>query len=256
MTGLRRLALRLVDSVVTYGHLASQQVIGLGFDPARVVTGTNTVNTETLACLVHRRRGQLTTEGAVQETRFLYVGQFIERKGVRELLRIFTDASPSLGRLTLVGYGSLEAELRSMASHGDVNVRFAGSSRTLEELAEHYAQADVLVMPSLLEVWGLVVNEALAAGLYVLASKRAGATHDLIELAPTDVGRAFDPDDEVDFRRALTHATERVRAGLDRESITAWGKAHTPATYAAKIWEALALAREAHNARVSRAFQS
>ncbi len=43
-------------------------------------------------------------------------------------------------------------------------------------------------MPSLVEVWGLVVNEALASGLPVLASRQAGCTPDLVENAPIGVG--------------------------------------------------------------------
>jgi len=45
---------------------------------------------------------------------------------------------------------------------------------------ETYAMADVFIRPSFKEVWGLVVNEALTSGLYVLCSDRAGAVYDLI----------------------------------------------------------------------------
>ncbi len=48
-------------------------------------------------------------------------------------------------------------------------------------MAFFYSLADVFVFPSLDEVWGLVLNEAMACGLAVLASPLAGATRDLVE---------------------------------------------------------------------------
>jgi len=58
-------------------------------------------------------------------------------------------------------------------------------------LVKYYALADILVLPSFEEVWGLVVNEALASGLYVLSSKFAGASYDLIKEGWN--GKVFDP---------------------------------------------------------------
>lgn len=50
-----------------------------------------------------------------------------------------------------------------------------------EELIKYYALSDIFILPSFEEVWGLVINEALASGLYVLSSKYAGASYDLIK---------------------------------------------------------------------------
>ena len=49
------------------------------------------------------------------------------------------------------------------------------------ELPFYYGVADIMVVPSMRDEWGLVMNEAMAASLPVIASDRAGATHDLIE---------------------------------------------------------------------------
>jgi glycosyltransferase involved in cell wall biosynthesis len=121
------------------------------------------------------------------------------------------------------------------------NIEIAGATQTMEQTALHYAWADVLVMPSLNEVWGLVVNEALTSGMYVLASKFAGATYDLIEQAPYDVGLGFDPTDEPAFIAALQSTIEK-RADLDRPAISAWGLKHTPEAYADGLWNAIKMA--------------
>lgn len=59
------------------------------------------------------------------------------------------------------------------------NIMFVGPQDP-EALARWYSVADVFVFPSLVDVWGLVVNEAMACGLPVLASKYAGASQELV----------------------------------------------------------------------------
>src|SRR5207237_1208405 len=79
-------------------------------------------------------------------------------------------------RLLLVGKGSLERELRRLAGP---RVRFAGYVDQ-DELPAVLQASDVLVLPSVttprfLEPWGLVLNEAMAAGTAVVATTAVGA---------------------------------------------------------------------------------
>ena len=76
-------------------------------------------------------------------------------------------------------------------------VRFVGN-QPLDELPRYYQLADLFVLPSLEEVWGLVVNEAELAGLPVVVSDRCGAASDLVEdgvngrrIPPADVDALY-----------------------------------------------------------------
>lgn len=237
---VRRRILKLADSFVTYGTWATEYLRRVGIPDDRIATGFNTVDVKRFGELVDGFRAN-EGEGSRRQVRFLYVGQFIERKGVRELLQAFRALPREKTRLTLVGYGSQEDELKQFVSDNALsNVAFAGATKTIEETARHYAGSDVLVLASHLEVWGLVVNEALASGLYVLVSSRAGASFDMIQRAPAPVGEVFDPRDEISFQGALRSAFDRVVAGqLDRSEIAAWGRSHTPERYADAIVAAL-----------------
>jgi glycosyltransferase involved in cell wall biosynthesis len=88
-------------------------------------------------------------------------------------------------------------------------VRFLGF-RNQQELPLLYAMADLLVLPSIREPWGLVVNEAMAAGCAILASDRVGAAKDLVR---DGVNGAVFPAGSVP---ALAEALERLFADSNR----------------------------------------
>jgi glycosyltransferase involved in cell wall biosynthesis len=79
-----------------------------------------------------------------------------------------------------VGSGELEQELREMAARENLRVYFAGF-KNQSELPRFYVAADVLVLPSESETWGLVVNEGMACGLPAIVSGAVGCAADLIE---------------------------------------------------------------------------
>lgn len=110
-------------------------------------------------------------------TRYLFVGRLIERKGIDVLLDAFRRLPA--GELWLAGDGPLRAMVESEVRRSP-RLRFLGYADE-ERLPELYREADVLVVPSFFEPWGLVVHEALAYGLPVIATDEVAAADDLIE---------------------------------------------------------------------------
>ena len=93
--------------------------------------------------------------------------------------------------LVLVGSGPQEISLRRQVDRSAIKgVWFAGL-RQMDELPLYYARAKCLVLPSISEPWGLVVNEAMASGLPVLVSNRCGCAADLVRHGCN--GFIFDP---------------------------------------------------------------
>ena len=111
---------------------------------------------------------------------FLFCGQMIARKGVDLLLAAFAELGDA-AQLLLVGR---EAELPAILAPLPATVRercvYAGFQPP-EELANFFAQADVFVLPSRYDGWGVVVNQAIGAGLPVICSDMVGAGHDLVD---------------------------------------------------------------------------
>jgi glycosyltransferase involved in cell wall biosynthesis len=111
----------------------------------------------------------------------LFVGKLIPRKGLPILIDALARLSDSgcAIRLVLVGSGPLAGELADMAHRRCVPATFVGFLNQ-SRMPEVYAASDVLVLPSYIDTWGLVVNEAFACGLPAIVSDRVGCAPDMI----------------------------------------------------------------------------
>jgi glycosyltransferase involved in cell wall biosynthesis len=158
------------DAWLVYGTRHARDVVELGADPARTVIAPITaLAPEQMPVRPRPNRGG--------STRFLFVGRFIERKGLDVLLDAFERVDG--GELWLVGDGP-QRELTEAAAARDSRIRTLGHLQG-DPLENAYRDTDVLVVPSLYEPWGLVVHEGLAHGLPVIVTDQVGAGEDLID---------------------------------------------------------------------------
>lgn len=161
----------------------------------------------------------------------LYAGKLINIKSVDTIIRALHLAARSLqpgGRpyLVIVGDGELRTSLEALAKEflpGDV--RFVGF-QPQSALPAWYALADVFVLPSTFEPWGLVVNEAMNAGKPIIASDKVGAHGDLI--VPGVNGGVFRAGVAEDLARVilpyLQDPEKRREAGFaSLQRIAQWG---------------------------------
>ena len=114
------------------------------------------------------------TRGNPDDTVLLYVGRLSDEKQL-EHIRPTLESLPNI-RLVLVGDGPARPDLER--HFAGLPVTFMGYLRG-ERLSQAYASADIFVFPSRLETFGLVVIEAMAAGLPVVAS-RVGGVADIV----------------------------------------------------------------------------
>lgn len=209
---IRSFALRRCQAFVTSGTKASEYLRSLGVNDERLVTSCLPAGTWPSDDGGARREAPDRAEG---EVRYLYVGRLIPRKRPLELLRAFERARARVpgASLTMVGEGPLLPEVsREAARLGDC-VEVLGHAEG-PDLSRLYARADVLVMPSVREPWGIVVNEALLHGLYVVATDEVASAFDLLEpgngvMVPTDDAEALI---EAMIRASATSMDDAARA--------------------------------------------
>jgi glycosyltransferase involved in cell wall biosynthesis len=128
----------------------------------------------------------------------LFVGRLVPAKGVFDLLSAYAKLGSSLRQsvgLVFVGDGVARPALEAQAAAISPGmIRFSGFTQQ-EHLASYYALAEMLILPTYTDTWGLVVNEAMACGLPVILSRAAGCASDLVSdnghgllIDPGDVG--------------------------------------------------------------------
>ena len=113
------------------------------------------------------------------KTTFLAVGQFIHRKGFDLLLDAWGRANCE-GQLYIIGGGPSEALYRSMIEKAGLQNVYILDYKRPAELRPYFLASDVFVMPTREDIWGLVINEAMAVGLPVITSDRCTAGVELI----------------------------------------------------------------------------
>ncbi len=194
--------LRNCDGFVVPGKASFDYLLSLGSPAAGIVTAPNAVDNDFYA----REGAKIRADGAAFREKFnlparfiLFVGRLVREKGVFELLEAYSRLCSSLRSqvgLVFAGNGVAKADLESLAdviSPG--KIVFTGFLHR-EDLPAVYALADILVLPTHSDPWGLVVNEAMASGLPVLVSEVAGCAADLVEdgkngfvIPPNDANR-------------------------------------------------------------------
>ena len=164
------------------------------------------------------------TGGNPNETVLIYVGRLSDEKQI-EHIGPALECLPKT-RLVLVGDGPARPALER--AFAGLPVTFMGYLRG-ERLSQAYASADIFVFPSRLETYGLVVIEAMAAGLPVVASRVGGVSEIVIE---GETGYTFETGDT----RALTEGIGKIAA--NRDIMRAMG-AQARAYAETQSWEAI-----------------
>ena len=117
-------------------------------------------------------------EQTYKKVSLIFVGQLIERKGVINLLKAVKIISESHKdfHLTIIGTGELEPLLTNFIHENQLEntVNLLGVINS-ENIIDYIKKADLLILPSVFDGWGMVINEALQSYVPVLVSDKCGA---------------------------------------------------------------------------------
>lgn len=255
-TGIRKwgkkLVLRMIDRFTPGGKRQAKYLRDFGVPTKHIFPANMTVDTKKMKIFfekygakhrrIIRRELNIDDQGPV----FLFVGRLEPIKGIDLLLSAFGGLDSSVeARLVIVGDGTLRSQVEN-AVERDTRIVYRSRLES-QALWAQFAAADVLVAPSLSEAWGLVVNEALTAGLAVVMSDVFGCTDDLIN--PEKNALVVPSGNQVAFSEMLKrlssdpHLLERLR-GNATQSVEGW----TTEAWATNI---LAAWRDAMNQKAS-----
>lgn len=197
---IKRWIFRQCDGFFCFGTQSANYLIQLGVSPDKILLRKNAVDNNTLQAAYERALINRTAEQnrlGLRPNNFVFVGRFIAFKNLPRLISAFSEAlnqapqSANWG-LILLGEGpdsdSLTSQINDLKLTDRVKLM---PSRPWYQVPDILALSDVLVLPSLSEPWGLVVNEAMACGMPVIVSDRCGCAADLVQEGKN--GFVFDP---------------------------------------------------------------
>lgn len=233
---IKRLVLpRIVRPAAGYlvtGTLSARCIATYGGREERIGRMANTVDVDALTLQaedLRRRREELRTSLGIApgEVALMHCGHIDVLKGVDVLVDAAARAratGPPL-RLLLVGRGAFQSEAARRCRAAGLPVSMPGFLSGADLLSA-YVAADVFVLLSLTETWGVVVNEAMAAGLPVVLSDRVGAAADL--LVSGENGELVPVGDVATTAAAIARIAEddalRAHYGArSREIVASWG---------------------------------
>jgi len=191
---LKRRIVRGADGIVVPGRASAEYVKSLGADGAKIYVAPNAVDNDFFS--KEAARVQVPRERArrrLPARLLLFVGYLVREKGIYDLLeafRVVSQVLPDVG-LLVVGDGPERPALAGTCEERQIARVYFEGFRQRAEIPLYYALADLLVVPTYSDTWGLVVNEAFACGVPAVVSRAAGACDDLIVEGET--GFAVEP---------------------------------------------------------------
>jgi len=228
---LRILFLKKSSAVVVPGRLSRNYVISLGADTRNVFVAPNAIENELFVNASYKYRlhnEELKARlGYKSKVVILYVGRLHKEKGVTFLLEAFGKLKSEIDdiALVIVGYGELYNTLHKLCQEKKINdVVFAGAILDYKQLIEYYSMADIFVLPTLGDVWGFVINEAMACGLPVVATRASQAAQEMIRsrengyiVKEADAGELFDA-----LKKLVCDAKLREKMGKKSKQIVTY----------------------------------
>jgi glycosyltransferase involved in cell wall biosynthesis len=202
------------DGMFLSGSRTKAYYSGIGFPESRMWFGHNVVDNDyysVKSSAIKKSTEKYRNKYQLPVNYFLCVARFSPEKNLRRLIMSYAMYKKAQGTwdLVLIGSGPLENELKQLVTilGLESNVYFMGW-RQIDEMPIFYGLASCLILPSLSEPWGNVVNEAMASGLPVLLSEKCGC---LPELCIRGInGFQFDPLNLSD----MTDCMLRISSGI------------------------------------------
>jgi len=237
---LRRIFIKNADAFVTYGTRAADFLRGLGINSQSIFVGCNVGDMEFFAkrVLDYRQTEQFKRERSRYEgSVLLFVGRLNPRKGLMQLLLALAGLKSR--KWSLIIGGNVRGEIENFIERERLKerVQLVGFHEK-EELVKFYALADVFILPSLLDRYAIVVSEAVAAGLFIVASKYDGAAWDLITHGEN--GLVVDPLNVESLRLTIEKGIDIISTpGFSRGKIVRSISHLTPDRYAQTFVDAI-----------------
>jgi 1,2-diacylglycerol 3-alpha-glucosyltransferase len=236
---IKRYLIRSYSSALCGGTPQKKYLIDLGMPAERIFLGYDAIDNEYFSIQADLARGASDQYSHLPgldtaSPFFLASSRFIPRKNLDGLVRAYrlyrtkagSVSNQAIWRLVILGDGEERATLEGVIREEDVQDVTLAGFRQIDETPIYYGLAKAFIHPALEDQWGLVVNEAMSAGLPILVSKKCGCASDLVEHGSN--GFVFNPEDAAqlaDCMLQISSDPDRLEqmGRASKEKISHWG---------------------------------
>lgn len=177
-----------------YGSKSAEYIYKLGMKPKHILVANNAVDNQKVVEVYNeaiKQKERNKKNYNLRKYNFIYVGRLIAIKNLDNLLTAYKSLNNKDWGLIILGDGSEEEKLKQFVEDNElIGVHFVEGQQWFD-VPKILSLADVFILPSYSEPWGLVVNEAMAAGMPVIVSNKCGSAYDLV--LENKNGFTFDP---------------------------------------------------------------
>ncbi|WP_247234960.1 glycosyltransferase family 4 protein [Telluribacter sp. SYSU D00476] len=206
---LKALIVNSADAYFCFGSSSAEYLKTLGVPDSRIAVRQAAVIDEQVILNAYQRGTELRPMlPNLPRYHFVYVGRLAPEKNLLLLTKAFKEVKNTVAGavdwgLMFIGDGTEKNNLAEYVNQNEVSgVTFTGGF-PWHKVPEWLAQSTVLVLPSLSEPWGLVVNEAMVCGMPVIVSQKCGCADDLVKQGVN--GHQFDPTNQAELEEIMSY---------------------------------------------------
>jgi glycosyltransferase involved in cell wall biosynthesis len=221
----KKIILKSSDGFFCYGTKSAELITNYNISSNLILSKLNAVPNDQIQEVflsTYKEKNTLKELFNLPQYNFIYVGRFLEIKNLNLLINTFSRIRSKDWGLILLGEGQYGTDLKKLVDeHRIQNVTFLPGV-SWKKVPEFLALADVLVLPSNSEPWGLVVNEAMVCEMPIIVSNKCGSAIDLVSESN---GFSFSPTNSDELLSAMeffienpseiknmgTHSKEKIR---------------------------------------------
>lgn len=210
---IKKILVKSSSGFICFGKLAKDYMIQLGAKPQQIIEDKAAVvdDIRLLKSFEEAKSNSFKVSEIKTSNNFIFVGRIIEEKNLSSLFNSFdsfkrNDSKFNDWGLIILGDGELKGGFQEYVKVKQTENVYFLPSVSWEEVPKYFTLADVFVLPSKSETWGLVVNEAMICGLPIIISDKCGCSSDLLD----GNGLIFESGDEVTLEAHLTQMASDI----------------------------------------------
>jgi glycosyltransferase involved in cell wall biosynthesis len=201
---------RYIDILMPMGEMGVKAFEKIGFDKNKIIQWGYFVR--------EKDDDQYDVDVSSQKPSVLFVGSIDKRKNILQLVDACKKVRDKYAAFTIIGRGELVFDLKKKIE-GEEKIKYIESVLNTE-MYKYMRNHDILVLPSLFDGWGAVVNEALHNGMRVITSNRCGSS---VLIDASDRGEVYDIKEKRGIENAIINMLDKGRISMkERRAIIEW----------------------------------